>query len=152
MHITILQNVNIWGLPLRFDIVNYLIPMWHVCSNKFQFYFWLPFGSCLCEFPWYGFSLICIPIYYLRNHLFHIILTMALPVGSNSWNYQQTLLKIRCFISYPLPYVLSHEDDLVYLYSPRKYFLILIVSWLILILALALNWLIYCLPCLLHGS
>ena len=67
--------------------------MWHVCSNKFQFSLWLLFGSCLCEFVWYGFSQICILIYYLRNHLFHIILTMALPVGLNSWNYQQTLLK-----------------------------------------------------------
>ena len=87
------KNVNIWGLPLRFDIVSYLISMWHVCSNKFQFLLWLSFGSCLCEFAWCGFSLICISIYYLRKHLFHITLTMALPVGSNSWNYQQTLFK-----------------------------------------------------------
>ena len=80
-------------LPLRFDIINYIVPMWHVSSNKFQFYFWLSFGSCLCEFAWCGFSLICISIYYMRNHLFHFILTMALPVGLNNWNYQQTLVK-----------------------------------------------------------
>ena len=90
---TITQNVNIWGLPLGFDIVHYLFPMRHVYSNKFQFSFWLSFGSCLCEFGWCGFSIICTSIYYLRNHLFHIILTMALPVGLNSWNYQQTLSK-----------------------------------------------------------
>ena len=82
------KNVNISGLPLRFDIISYLIPMWHVGSNKFQISFLLSFGSCLCEFAWCGFSLICISTYYLRNHLFHIILTMALPVGLNSWNYQ----------------------------------------------------------------
>ena len=52
---------------------------------------------------------------------------MALPVGLNSWIYHQTLLKYGVFISYLLPYVLSCEDDLVYLYSPGKYFLILIV-------------------------
>ena len=90
--------MNIWGLPLRVDIVIYLIPMWHVCANKFRISFWLSFGSCLCEFACYGFSLICISIYYLRNHLFHIILTMALSVGLNSWNYQQTFFLIRCFI------------------------------------------------------
>ena len=72
--------------------------MWHISSNKFQFAFQLSFGSCLCEFAWYGFSLICNPIYYLRNHLFHIILTMALLVGLNSWNYQQTLLKYVLFL------------------------------------------------------
>ena len=93
MHITIPQNVNIWGLPLRFDIINYLIPMWHVGSNKFLFPFCLSFGSCLCEFAWCGLPLIWFSIYYVRNHLFHIILTMALPVGLNSWNYQQTLSK-----------------------------------------------------------
>ena len=102
--------------------------MWHVCSNKFQFSLWLSFGSCLCKFVWCGSSLICISICYLRNHLFHIILTMALPVGLNSWNYQQTyFFKIWCLISYLLPYDLSCEDDLGYLYSPEKYFRILIV-------------------------
>ena len=87
------KNVNIWGLPLRFDIVHYLFPMWHVCSNKFQFPLWLSFGSCLGEFAWCGFSLICISIYCVINHLFHFILTMALPVGLNNWNYQQTLVR-----------------------------------------------------------
>ena len=37
--------------------------------------------------------------------------------------------KIWRFISYPLPYDLSCEDDLGYLYSPGKYSLILIVLW-----------------------
>ena len=55
--------------------------------------FWLSFGSCLHGLAWCGFSLICISIYYVRNHLFPFILTMALPVGSNNWNYQQTSLK-----------------------------------------------------------
>ena len=87
------KNVKIWGLPLRFDLMSYLIPMWHVCSNKFQFPLWLYFGSCLGEFAWCGFSLIWISIYYVRNHLFHFILTMALPVGLNNWNYQQTLVR-----------------------------------------------------------
>ena len=86
------KNVNIWGLPLRFDIANYLIPMWHVCSNKFQFSFvvtlWFLFvWLCLVWFFSYMHS-----IYFVRNHLFHLILTMALPVGSNSWNYQCFLL------------------------------------------------------------
>ena len=121
MNITIPQNVNIWGLPLRFDIVIYLIPMWHVCSNKFQSSFWLSFGSCLCEFAWCDFSLICISIYYLRNHLFHIILTVALPVGLNSWNYQQTLLKygvlilIPCHMFYLVSmtlYISTHRENI----------------------------------------
>ena len=121
MHITIPQNVNIWGFPLRFDIVNYPIPMWHVCSNKFQFSLWLSFGFCLCEFAWCGFSLICISIYYLRNHLFHFILTMTLPVGLNSWNYQQTLLKygvlflISCHMFYLVRmtmYISTHRENI----------------------------------------
>ena len=35
--------------------------------------------------------------------------------------------KYGVLFSYPLPYVLSCEDDLVYLYSPGKYLLIFIV-------------------------
>ena len=87
------KNVNIWGLPPRLAIVNYLMPMLHICSSKSLFYVWLSFGYCLCEFAWCGSSLICISICYLRNHLFPFILTMALPVSSNNWNYQQTCLK-----------------------------------------------------------
>ena len=114
MHITIPQNVNIWGLPLRFDTTNYLIPMWHVGSNKFQFPFWLSFGSCLCEFAWCGFSLIHFSMYYWRNHLFHFILTMALPVGLNSWNDQQTLLKygVLSLISCPIIYLVRMTWDI----------------------------------------
>ena len=92
----ILQSHKMWTfevLPLWVDIVNYLVPMWHVSSNKFHFSFWLSFGSCLCEFAWCGFLEYVFPYIIWGNHLFHIILTMALPVGSNSWNYQQTLLK-----------------------------------------------------------
>ena len=72
-----------------------------------------------------GFSLICISIYYLRNHLFHFILTMALPVGLNSWNYQQTLLKygvlflISCHIIYLVRMTLdisTHQEN-ISLYS-----------------------------------
>ena len=92
------KNVNIWGLPLRFDIVHYLFPMWHVCSNKFQFSFVVTL--------WFLFVWVCLVwffsnmhfIYYVRNHLFPFILTLALPVGSNNWNYQQTSFKIWCLI------------------------------------------------------
>ena len=140
--------------------------------EQVPFSFWLPFGSCLCEFAWCGFSLIFISIYYLRNHLFHFILTMALPVGLKL-KLPTNFIKIWCFISYLLPYDLSCEDDLGYLYSSGKYFLILIVlGQLIFTLVVeyfwsssywlfVLNCLIYCqdiyfdsrcLPCLLHGS
>ena len=143
------------------------------CLLKQVFFsFWLSFGSCLCEFAWCGFSLIFISIYYLRNHLFHIILTLALPVGLNSWNYQQTFLKYGVLFLIPC-HVLSCEDDLVYLYSPGNYFLMLIVLgqliftfvveyfcsssyWLLLSIALfiAKCFCFYslCLPCLLYGS
>ena len=123
------KNVNIWGLPLRFDIINYLIPMWHDGSNMFIFPFWLTFGSCLCEFAWCGLSLISISIYYVRNHLFHLILTMALPVGSNSWNYQQTFFKIWHFNSYLLPYayLLWSWSWTSFLYATKKYLNILLV-------------------------
>ena len=128
----ILQSHKIWTFevfPLRFDILNYLIPMWYVCSNKFHFSFWLSFGSCLFEFAWCGFSLISISIYYVGNHLFHLILTMALPVGSNSWNYQQTVFKIWCFISYLLPYayLLWSWSWTSFLYTTEKYLYILLV-------------------------
>ena len=83
------KNVNIWGLPLRFDIVYYLFPMWHVYSNKVQFsfvvVFWLLFGGVYLV--WFFSNMYS--IYFVRNHLFHFILTMALPVGLNNWNYQQ---------------------------------------------------------------
>ena len=123
------KNVNILGLSLRFDIVHYLFPMWHVCSNKFQFsfvvVFWLLFGwVCLVWFFSNMYS-----IYFVRNHLFHLILTMALPVGSNSWNYQQTLFKIWCFISYLLPYacLLWSWSWTSFLYTTEKYLNILLV-------------------------
>ena len=103
VHITIPQNVNIWGLPLRFDIIYYLSYVACLLEQvpiSFVVVVWL-----LCvQVCLVWFYLICISIYYLRNHLFHLILTMALPVGSNSWNYQQTFYKIWCFISYLLPY------------------------------------------------
>ena len=90
------KNVKIWGLPLRFDIVHYLFPMWHVCSNKFQFSFVVVFRIL---FGW-----VCLVWFFsnmhfhtlVEKHLFHIILTMALPVGLNSWNYQQTFLNMVC--------------------------------------------------------
>ena len=77
-------------LDLILYIIHFLCGMFTRTSSIFPL--WLPFGSCLSEVAWCGFSLICIPIYYVRNHLFPFILTMALPVGSNNWNYQQTSL------------------------------------------------------------
>ena len=123
-------NVNIWGLPLRFDIVYYLFPMWHVCSNKFQFSFvvvsWLLFGwVCLVWFFSNMYS-----IYLVRNHLFHLILTMALPVGSNCWNYQQTFVKIWRLNSYLLPYVFWCEVGLDHhSYIPPRDISIYSLSW-----------------------
>ena len=79
----------------------------------------------VCEFAWHGLSLICISIYYLINHLFHIILTMALSVGFNSWKYQQTLLKygvlflIHCYMFYLVSmtlYISTHREN-ISLYS-----------------------------------
>ena len=124
------KNVNIWGLPLRFDIVHYLFPMWHVCSNKFQFSFvvvsWLLFGwVCLVWFFSNMYS-----IYFVRNHLFHLILTMALPVGSNCWNYQQTFVKIWRLNSYLLPYVFWCEVGLDHhSYIPPRDISIYSLSW-----------------------
>ena len=156
------KNVNIWGLPLRFDVINYLIPMWHVCSNKFQF----PFGYLLalvCVSLLGVVSLICISIYLVRNHLFHIILTMALPGGSNGWNYQQTFLiwcfyflsLAICFILWGWPWIsLLTGKIFPYTHCPWTIDILICgrIFLFILILALALNWLICCLPCLLYGS
>ena len=129
------KNVNIWGLPLRFDIMSYLIPMWHVCSNKFQFPLWLSFGSCLGEFAWCGFSLICIPYVLWETILFHLILTMALPVGSNSWNYQQTFFNIWRLNSYLLPYALCCEVGLDHhSFIPPRNISIYSLSWQVILI------------------
>ena len=138
--------------------------MWHVCSNKFQFPLWLSFGSCLGEFAWCGFSLIWISIYYVRNHLFHSILIMALPVGLNNWNYQQTLVKCGGLFLISCHMLICCEDWSwsSFLYTTEKYLHILLVMtsdsnncggfcrpsslW-------PLRWFaFYCLPCLLNGS
>ena len=168
----ILQSHKMWTfevchLELIVYIIHFLCGMFSQTSSNFLFVIlWLLFAwACL--------------VWFFSNMHFHIlfekpfvpfILTMALPVGSNSWNYQPTFFQIKnhipyllCFISYLLPYALSCEDDLGYLYSPGKYFLILIVLGqliftcgriflFVFILALALNCLIYCLLCLLQGS
>ena len=124
------KNVNIWGLPLRLDILSYIFAMWHVCSNKFQFSFvvvsWLLFGwVCLVWFFSNMYS-----IYFVRNHLFHLILTMALPVGSNCWNYQQTFVKIWRLNSYLLPYVFWCEVGLDHhSYIPPRDISIYSLSW-----------------------
>ena len=164
--------MNIWGLPLRIDIVNYLIPMWHVCSNKFHSSFLVIFWLLFVWVAWCGFSLICISIYCLRNHLFHIILTMVLPVGLNSWNYQQTLLiyGILFLISYHMLYLVRIVLDIsitgkiipnghclwtIHSYICDRIFLIILTLALVLIFPSLANifiWDSHCLPRLLHGS
>ena len=135
----ILQSHKMWTfevchLDLILWIISFLCGMFARTSSNFSF--WLPFGSCLREFAWCGFSLICIPIYFWRNYLFHIILTMALPVGSNSWNYQQTFFEIKhhisyflCFISYLLPFacLLWSWSWTSFRYTTEKYLYILLV-------------------------
>ena len=34
VHITSLENVNIWGMSLRIDIGNYLVSLWHAKINQ----------------------------------------------------------------------------------------------------------------------
>ena len=114
-------------LELILYIIHFLCGMFTQTSSIFPL--WLPFGSCLCEVAWCGFSLICIPIYYVRNHLFPFILTMALPVGSNNWNYQQTSLKKWCFNSYLLPFASLWWSWYCtsFLYTTDRYLYILLV-------------------------
>ena len=123
------KNVNIWGLPLRLDIVHYLFPMWHVCSNKFHFsfvvVFWLLFGwVCLV---WFFSNMHS--IYFVRNHLFHFILIMALPVGLNNWNYEQTLVKCGGLFLISCHMLIGCEDWSwsSFLYTTEKYLHILLV-------------------------
>ena len=143
--------------------------------------FWLSFGSCLGVFAWCGFSLICIPIYFWRNHLFHLILTMAWPVGSNSWNYQQTFFEIKRHISLFLRLFLISCHMLICcevglehhsIIPPRNisiYSLSMtsdtsncgeffrpsshwLLRWIVLFIAKCVCFYSLCLPCLLHGS
>ena len=171
----ILQSHKMWTfevLPLGVDIVNYLVPMWHVSSNKFHFSFWLSFGSCLCEFAWCGFLEYVFPYIIWGNHLFHIILTMALPVGSNSWNYQQTLLKygVSILIFHHMIYLVSiildfsttkkiipftHCPWTIDIHICGRIFLIILTLAFAFICFITCQVFIFdsrCLPCLLCGS
>ena len=67
----------------RIDVVNYLSPMWHVCSNKFQFSqmasllisLWILFVRYILGKVF----LKCGPLYLkLENHLLQVILIIAL--------------------------------------------------------------------------
>ena len=113
-------------LDLILYIIYFLCGMCAQTSSNFPL--WLPFGSCLCDFAWCGFSLISISIYYVRNHLFHFILTMALPVGSNNWNYQQTFFNMAFkFLPLAICFLLWSWSWSSFLYTTERYLYILLV-------------------------
>jgi hypothetical protein len=60
-------------LPLRGDIANYFVPMWHVGSNKFQFalviFIALLLDLVCWRFYWCGSPQMCPSIYSLGNRL-----------------------------------------------------------------------------------
>ena len=155
MHITILGNVNIWGCAtwswyckLSYSYVACLL-------EQVPIFFWLSFGSCLCEFSWCGF---------FSNMNFHVLFKKPfVPYYSNhglagwlnSWNYQQTLLKygvlflisFHMFILWGWPWIslltgkifpYTHCPWTIDIHSCGRIFLF------IFILALELNCLIYC--------
>ena len=120
------KDVNIWGLPLRFKLSHSYVACW---LKQVPFSFWSSFGSCLCEFAWCGFSLICFSYILWETILFHLILTMALLVGSNSWNYQQTFFQNMAFKFLPLAicFLLWSWSWSSFLYTTEKYLNMLLV-------------------------
>ena len=64
---TPIKCVHLGFVPLRFDIINYLVPRWHVCSSSFNllncFISHLMVLECV-RFSCYGFPPTCTCIFY----------------------------------------------------------------------------------------
>ena len=137
-----------------------------------NFPLWLSFGSCLGEFAWCGFPLISIFIYYVRNHLFHLILTMACRLVRIVETTNKPFFEIKRLISqfsrsnsYLLPYALCCEVGLDhYSYLPPRDISIYSLSWQVILVFVVdcvyhlrigscVKFVLFiCLLCLLQGS
>ena len=113
-------------LPLRVDIDNYILAMWHVLLKQdhrlLKAFIGHPFGLCLTKVFWCGFPQIHIYISYMGNRLLQVILVIALHDCVTSWSYQDSLM---CMVlnSNLLTYAFC-EVDLGYLciITPGNYF------------------------------
>ena len=121
-------------LPPIIDIVNYLIPLWHVSQTSSLFaktiLFTLTFGSCLCWTFLVRLSPNMFAYIFLGNRLLQATLCSCFAWPREYLKLSRTSIYLNmAFKSYHLPYayLLWNWSSISFLYTTEKYLYILLV-------------------------